>query len=297
MTTKWSAFAAGSAISGTDVSVGLQSSTNVQWTWSQALTYIGAGTVALTNKTFNTAASGNVFQINGTGITAVTGSGAVALATSPVFVTPTLGVAGSTAITAGTISAALTTLTGSGDGYRTNATNVTLFAGESTSASSSTAGGVVGVYCNDGAAMASGDRLGGFRMGGSSSAAALRNSAGVFAFADQTWVDASAYGSRLEFQNTTNSATALSTKAILSNAGIFALGATLANTVPALKPSSAVLQARLADDSAFAQVQGKLTTDANATTGLGAGVLAALTNASITITDASGQVYRVPCVI
>lgn len=69
------------------------------------------------------------------------------------------------------------------------------------------------------------------------------------------------------------------------------------SSYPALKRNSAILQGRLADDSAFCQIQGKLTTDANASTGLSAGVLAALTNASITITDASGQVYRVPCII
>lgn len=68
------------------------------------------------------------------------------------------------------------------------------------------------------------------------------------------------------------------------------------SSFPALKRSSTVLQARLADDSAFAPVQGKLTTDANATTGLIAGALAALTNASIVIYDATGTAYRVPCV-
>lgn len=35
----------------------------------------------------------------------------------------------------------------------------------------------------------------------------------------------------------------------------------------------------------------------SATTGLTAGVLAALTNATIVITDASGQAYRIPCII
>lgn len=34
-----------------------------------------------------------------------------------------------------------------------------------------------------------------------------------------------------------------------------------------------------------------------ATTGLTAGVLAALTNASIVITDSTGQAYRIPCMI
>lgn len=49
-----------------------------------------AGTETFTNKTFDTAGAGNVFKINGTGISAVTGSGAVVLATSPALAgTPT----------------------------------------------------------------------------------------------------------------------------------------------------------------------------------------------------------------
>ncbi len=169
----------------------------------------------------------------------------------------TLSCAATTAsgkVWSGSVSSALSTLTGGSDGFRSSSTNVTQMAGESTTTSGSGGGALVGVYSNDGAAMASGDRLGGIRMGGSSSASALRNSALIAGFADQDWVDVSAYGSRLEFQNTTNGATALSTKAILSNAGIFALGATLANTVPALKPSSTSIVVRLADDSADADL-------------------------------------------
>lgn len=44
-------------------------------------------------------------------------------------------------------------------------------------------------------------------------------------------------------------------------------------------------------------VKGNLQTNANATTGLTAGVLAALTNASIVIKDGSGQAYRVPVIV
>lgn len=69
------------------------------------------------------------------------------------------------------------------------------------------------------------------------------------------------------------------------------------SSFPSLKVSSATLQGRLADDSAFTFVQAKLQTDTNATTGLTAGVLATLTNASIVLYDATGQAYRVPCVI
>lgn len=209
----------------------------------------------------------------------LTGTGTVvAMQTSPSLITPALGVAtatslaiggatigsnalaatggiaGSAQIWAGAVSSALSTLTGSTDGFRNSSANVTQFAGENTTSSSATQGGFFGGYSNDGAAMASGDRLGGIRMGGSSSASALRNSALIAAFASQLWVDASAYGSRWEFQTTTNTSTSATTKLILGNAGVLSFGTTEANTVPALKPSSTTLQVRLGDDSAFANI-------------------------------------------
>lgn len=77
-------------------------------------------------------------------------------------------------------------------------------------------------------------------------------------------------------------------------AGLFALaGAT--SSFPAFKRSTTTVQARLADDSAFTNVQGKITTDANATTGLVAGAFAALTTATIVLYDATGTAYAVPC--
>lgn len=69
------------------------------------------------------------------------------------------------------------------------------------------------------------------------------------------------------------------------------------SSFPALKKSSTILQSRLADDSAFAPLQGVLRTAVNAVTGLTAGVLSATTNASIVVQDASGQDYRIPCII
>lgn len=97
---------------------------------------------------------------------------------------------------------------------------------------------------------------------------------------------------RLKTKATTTAADVL----ILTPSGLVQfLGST--SSFPALKRSATVLQARLADDSAFAPLQGALRTAANAVTGLTAGVLAALTNASIVITDASGQDYRVACII
>jgi hypothetical protein len=53
----------------------------------------------LTNKTYDTAGTGNVLKINGTQVSAVTGTGAVVLATSPALVTPILGTPASGTVT------------------------------------------------------------------------------------------------------------------------------------------------------------------------------------------------------
>jgi hypothetical protein len=68
MTVKWSAFSAGTTISGTDVTVGLQGGGNVQWTWSQVKTYLtGGGTLAIASgKTFT---ASNTLTLTGTDIT------------------------------------------------------------------------------------------------------------------------------------------------------------------------------------------------------------------------------------
>ena len=63
------------------------------------------------------------------------------------------------------------------------------------------------------------------------------------------------------------------------------------NLFPAIKRSTTTLQARLADDSAFAPIQGKLTTD----TAYTATVVAA--TGYITIYDSTGAAYRVPCAV
>jgi hypothetical protein len=57
-----------------------------------------ATTDTLTNKTLDTAGAGNVLKINGTTISAVTGSGAAVLATSPTLTTPAIGAAAGTSL-------------------------------------------------------------------------------------------------------------------------------------------------------------------------------------------------------
>ena len=63
------------------------------------------------------------------------------------------------------------------------------------------------------------------------------------------------------------------------------------NLFPAIKRSSTTLQVRLADDTAFAPIQGKLTTDTAYT-----GTVVAATG-YITIYDSTGTAYRVPCAV
>lgn len=63
------------------------------------------------------------------------------------------------------------------------------------------------------------------------------------------------------------------------------------SSFPALKRSSTTLQARLADDSAFASVQGKLTTD----TAYQAGAPTA--TGYLVLYDSTGTAYRVPAVL
>ena len=63
------------------------------------------------------------------------------------------------------------------------------------------------------------------------------------------------------------------------------------SSFPALKRSSTTLQARLADDSGFASVQGKLTTDTAYTAG------APTATGYLVLFDSNGTAYRVPAVL
>jgi hypothetical protein len=89
-----------------------------------------ATTDVMTNKTFDTAGAGNVFKINGTQITANTGTGSNVLATSPTLTTPVLGVASATTINKVTLTTPATgsTLTVA-DGKTLTASNTLTFTG------------------------------------------------------------------------------------------------------------------------------------------------------------------------
>jgi hypothetical protein len=75
-------------------------------------TLVGKATTDIfTNKTYDTAGSGNVFKIAGTAISAVTGTGKIVLDTSPTLVTPVLGAATATSINKLTLTAPTTSAT------------------------------------------------------------------------------------------------------------------------------------------------------------------------------------------
>lgn len=63
------------------------------------------------------------------------------------------------------------------------------------------------------------------------------------------------------------------------------------SSFPALKRNAATLQARLADDTAFTNIQGKLTTDTAYTAG------SIVPTGYLTLYDSTGTAYRVPCVV
>ena len=63
------------------------------------------------------------------------------------------------------------------------------------------------------------------------------------------------------------------------------------SSFPALKRSTTTLQVRLADDSAFTNIQGKITTDVNAV------VAPIVADSYLILYDASGTAYKVPVLL
>jgi len=85
-----------------------------------------------------------------------------------------------------------------------------------------------------------------------------------------------------------NDSTGTSTYAVGGSAPLMRFGGTT-SSFPAIKRSSTTLQTRLADDSAFAPIQGKLTTDTAFTSG-------AITDTGyIVLYDSNGTAYKVAC--
>ena len=101
-------------------------------------------TDTLTNKTYDTAGTGNVFKVNGTQISDITGTGKAVLDTSPTLATPTIGVATATSINKMVITAPATGSTlAVADGKTLTASNTLTFTGTDSSSVAFGAGGTV----------------------------------------------------------------------------------------------------------------------------------------------------------
>lgn len=87
---KISALTSGSPAQSSDQYPIARSGANFSLTNSNISTFAASDTQILTNKTLDTAGTGNVLKINGTTVSAVTGTGSVVLGTSPTIVTPTI---------------------------------------------------------------------------------------------------------------------------------------------------------------------------------------------------------------
>jgi hypothetical protein len=143
-----------------------------------------------------------------------------------------------------------------------------------------------GSTLGDFTAVQSGDRLGIFNFGGSDGTS-LQPSVQILAWADGT-ISAGVVPGRIEF-STANSSGAMKRAVAINSSQMTAFGTNVQfdATYPSLKRSSTTLQVRLADDSSFAPIQGKLTTDTNYTAGV------VVTTGYITLYDATGTPYKV----
>lgn len=88
---KFSDLDTASTLTGVELFAVSQSGVSKKSLLSAVKSFLDSAVATLTNKTFDTAGVGNLFKINGTTISANTGTGSNVLATSPTLVTPALG--------------------------------------------------------------------------------------------------------------------------------------------------------------------------------------------------------------
>lgn len=130
---------------------------------------------------------------------------------------------------------------------------------ENNSVSGSGTGAFYGAYENDGAAMASGDRLGGLVTGGSVSSSVLRDGGKISFFATQPWTNSSAYGTRMSFSLVPNGGTALAVVGGFEQDGRLTFNDRTV-TGASLKETGTILAIRLGDDSGDADITARALT-------------------------------------
>lgn len=120
-------------------------------------------------------------------------------------------------LTVGSVSVALaSTMANAGSAF-SSAVAVGI-GSENTASSSSTGGAIFGFYSNDGAFMASGDRLGGILGGGSISSTQTANTGAIIFYASEAW-SGTARGTKVGIETTANGTTTRSEKITIMGDG------------------------------------------------------------------------------
>lgn len=161
--------------------------------------------------------------------------------TSTVSVGQKLGIQNTTpayAIEIGNLSAGgdVTYSAATGAIVNTNSTQVTKFIGENTSADSSSSGSFIGLSQNDGTAVNSGDRLGGFSFSGYDGVDRVRVGAAILAYANGTY-SATAAPSKLDFEVASSASATRSVKLSVNESSIDILSGTSAQQLRLYEPS------------------------------------------------------------
>lgn len=310
------ALSAATALDGTELIYGTQSGGNVKITGAQL-------TTLTTLQKLSAFAATTSAELAGV-ISNETGSGLLVFATSPTLTTPILGTPTSGTLTNCTLP--IGGLTGLGTGIATflmtpSSANliaaVTDETGTGALVFSTTPTLVTPVL---GVATGTSIALGGATLG--ANALAITGTVNVSSTVTCSTVVISSTGSLTissrAFFKANSDGVLIVTDSSGSNFGRLQFGGS-SSSFPAIKRSATAIAHRLADDSADCPITAaagtfsgllstsgagitvgsgqSLTLGNAAVTGLSAGVLAALTNATIVITDSAGQAYRIPCII
>ena len=129
----------------------------------------------------------------------------------------------SDSVSVGSVSSLLSNFA-SGHSLLISKSGTIAFATENTKASSASQGSFGALYSNDGSAMASGDRLGGFIIGGNNGSF-LAIGARIASYATEDW-SGSGNGARLTFETTANGDTTLTEKMTILGNGNVGIGTT-----------------------------------------------------------------------
>jgi hypothetical protein len=128
-------------------------------------------------------------------------------------------------LTIGTPSAAMSSATGTGPiGAAIGIAGEVMVFGENTGPSGPTKGSLILLHQNDGAACASGDRLGGLLLGGAVSSSVLRNVATMEAFATENYVSGTNQGSAWSVATTENGTAIRASKLWVNHNGNIGVG-------------------------------------------------------------------------